>query len=125
VPGAYRPGEAVDVEASGDTGGGFNVGYAKAGEFLVYSLNVPTAGTFGLQVRTASLRGGGRFHIEIDGQNVASFVAANTGGWQSYATLSSAKTINLTAGAHVMRLVTDQNDVTGYVANFNWMKLVS
>jgi uncharacterized delta-60 repeat protein len=123
VTGAYRPGEAVDVEASGDAGGGFNVGYAKANEFLVYSLNVPAAGAFALQARVASLRGGGRFHFEIDGRVVASFVAPNTGGWQTYATVSSAKDIALTAGAHALRLVMDQDDVTGYVANFNWLNL--
>jgi uncharacterized delta-60 repeat protein len=122
---SYRPNEGVDVQPAGDTGGGFNVGYTKAGEYLIYSLNVPTAGTFGLQARVASLKGGGKFHFEIDGKSVASFTAPNTGNWQKYTTLSSAKNIALTAGNHTLRLVMDQNDSTGYVANVNWMKVVS
>ena len=85
----------------------------------------PPAGTFGLQARVASLKGGGRFHFEIDGKTVASFIAANTGNWQKYTTLSSAKNIALSAGNHTLRLVMDVNDSTGYVANFNWMKLIS
>jgi uncharacterized delta-60 repeat protein len=122
---SYRPAEGVDVQPAGDTGGGFNVGYAKAGEYLIYALNVPTAGTFGLQARVASLKGGGRFHFEIDGRTVASFTAPNTGNWQRYTTINSAKNIALTAGNHTLRLVMDQNDSTGYIANFNWMKVVS
>lgn len=122
---SYRPSEGVDVQPTGDTGGGFNVGYAKAGEYLVYSLNVPAAGTFGLQARVASLKGGGKFHFEIDGKSVASFTAPSTGDWQKYTTLTSAKNIALAAGNHTLRLVMDQNDSTGYVANFNWMKLIS
>jgi hypothetical protein len=122
---SYRTNEGVDVQPAGDTGGGFNVGFAKASEWLIYSLNVPTAGTFGIQVRVASLKGGGKFHFEIDGKTVASFTAPNTGNWQKYVTVSSAKNISLSAGQHALRLVMDANDSTGYVANFNWMKVVS
>jgi uncharacterized delta-60 repeat protein len=122
---SYRTSEGVDVQPAGDTGAGFNVGYAKASEWLIYSLNVQNPGTFGIQVRVASLKGGGRFHFEIDGKTVASFTAPNTGNWQKYVTLSSAKNISLSAGQHALRLVMDGNDSTGYVANFNWMKVVS
>ncbi|HEY7115529.1 MAG TPA: carbohydrate-binding protein, partial [Tepidisphaeraceae bacterium] len=107
---SYRTNEGVDVQPAGDTGGGLNVGYAKASEWLIYSLNVQTPGTFGMQVRVASLKGGGRFHFEIDGRTVASFTAPNTGNWQKYVTLSSAKNISLAAGAHTLRLVMDAND---------------
>jgi hypothetical protein len=125
VGSSYRSNEGVDVEPSGDTGGGLNVGYARASEWLIYSLNVQTPGTFGVQARVASLKGGGKFHFEIDGKTVASFTAPNTGNWQKYVTLSSAKNVSLAAGQHALRLVMDANDSTGYVANFNWMKVVS
>ena len=119
--GAFRAGEGVDVEATGDAGGGFDVGYTKGGEFLSYSIFTPQAELFGLDVRLASLRAGGRFHIEIDGANVASFTVPATGGWQTYATLSTARNVSLGAGLHSYRLVMDQNNSIGYVANFNWM----
>jgi len=86
---------------------------------------VQTPGTFGIQVRVASLKGGGKFHFEMDGKTVAGFTAPNTGNWQKYVTLSSAKNIALSAGNHTLRLVMDVNDSTGYVANFNWMKIIS
>jgi len=121
--GAYRPGEGVDIEPATDTGGGFDVGYTRAGEFLSYTISTPQAGLFGLDVRLASLRAGGQFHIEIDGNNVASFNVPATGGWQTYTTLSTAKIIDLSAGQHSLKLVTDRNNSIGFVANFNWLKL--
>jgi uncharacterized delta-60 repeat protein len=125
VGGVYRPSERVDLQPSADTGGGYNVGFAKAGEWLAYSLDVPTpmAQSYAIQVRVASLRGGGRFHLEIDGKNVAGFTVPSTGDWQKYTTLTSAR-IPLSTGAHTLRLVMDTEDSTHYVANFNWMKLV-
>jgi hypothetical protein len=123
---AYRPTEGVDIEPTTDTGGGYNVGFTKAGEWLEYAITNPAAtdALVGLDVRLASLRAGGRFHLEIDGKTVASFTAPATGSWQTYATLSTPKNIRLAHGHHTLRLVMDQNNSTGYVANFNWMKLV-
>src|SRR5690242_17504633 len=37
--GQYRPTEGVDIQATSDTGGGFNVGWTKAGEWLRYAVN--------------------------------------------------------------------------------------
>jgi hypothetical protein len=122
VGGAYRLGGGVDVEANP---GGFNVGYAVAGEYLSYSLNVPQAGTFALQARVASLRAGGRFQLEVDGRNVATFDVPATGGWQTYVTLNSPKNVALAAGKHTLRLVMERNNTLGYVANFDWLKVVS
>lgn len=123
--GAYRPADGVDIEPTTDTGGGYNVGFAKAGEWIEYTINGPASGDalFGIDVRIASLRAGGKFHFEVDGKTVASFVVPATGSWQTYTTLSSPRTVRLTAGAHRLRLVMDQNNSTGYVANFNWIKV--
>jgi uncharacterized delta-60 repeat protein len=122
----YRAAEGVDIEPATDAGGGYNVGYTKAGEWLEYAITNPTgADAFvGLDVRLASLRAGGRFHFEVDGKTVAGFTAPATGSWQTYTTLGTAKNIRLTPGHHTLRLVMDQNNSIGYVANFNWMKLV-
>ena len=37
--GVYRS-TGVDVQATGDSGGGYNVGWVKAGEWLTYTVNV-------------------------------------------------------------------------------------
>ena len=42
--GAYRT-TGVDIQSTTDTGGGYNVSYIVAGEWLEYSINVATAGS--------------------------------------------------------------------------------
>src|SRR5438552_5931985 len=41
----------VDIEATSDAGGGYDVGWAKPGEWLNYTVDVTTAGTYTLEVR--------------------------------------------------------------------------
>src|SRR5687768_8245492 len=80
----------VDIETSSDAGGGCSVGWIESGEWLEYSINVP-AGTYRADVRVASQGGGGSYSIQIDGAQVVAVTAvANTGGWQSWVTQSSA-----------------------------------
>jgi hypothetical protein len=124
-PGArYRPGDGVDVEPSGDfAGGASDVGYTRPGEYLTYSVTAPAAGTFALQARVATPRAGARFHAEIDGRRAATFTTPDTNAWQTYVTLTSPKTISLAPGPHTLKLVMDQPTSTGYVANFDWLRL--
>ena len=42
------------MEFTTDAGGGYNVGYALAGEWLNYTVNVASAGTYDVEVRVAS-----------------------------------------------------------------------
>jgi len=104
--GQYRTTEGVDIEATTDTGAGFNVGWTVAGEWMKYTVNVTSAGTYNLGFRLASASGGS-LHLEVDGANVTGAVAVpNTGGWQTWTTVTKTG-INLTAGTHVLRWVTD------------------
>ncbi|HEX8522975.1 MAG TPA: carbohydrate-binding protein [Tepidisphaeraceae bacterium] len=120
--GQYRSTEAVDLEASNDTGGGYNVGWIQAGEWLEYTINVSTAGLFKAEIRAASTGANGAVHLEIDGSDVSGkLVIPNTGGWQSWTTLSKAS-VNLPAGQHVLRLAMDTNGSGGWVGNVNWIR---
>jgi LmbE family N-acetylglucosaminyl deacetylase len=120
--GQYRS-TGVDIEATTDTGGGFNVGWVKGGEWLKYSISVPSAGSYNLDTRVASAGNGGTFHIEIDGvDNTGPMTVPNTGGWQIWQTLTKPN-VSLSAGTHVMRLVMDSNGGTGGVGNFNWISI--
>ncbi|MFM7022388.1 MAG: putative Ig domain-containing protein, partial [Flavobacteriales bacterium] len=102
--GQQRTAEGVDVENTGDAQGGqYNVGWTNAGEWLKYSVNVTTSGTFTLQARVASPNAGKSFRVEIDGNTIATFNVPNTGNWQGYQTVT-ATTPTLTAGAHSMRI---------------------
>src|SRR5262249_48005314 len=49
----------VDIETTSDTGGGYDVGWIAAREWLNYTVNVATAGTYTIDARVASMGAGG------------------------------------------------------------------
>ncbi|MFH1319389.1 MAG: carbohydrate-binding protein, partial [Bacteroidota bacterium] len=122
--GQYRPTEGVDLETTTDTGAGYNVGWIQSGEWLEYTTTVSTAGTYTVQTRVASNGNGGTFHIEFDGvDKTGPLTIPNTGGWQNWQTLS--KTVTLTQGQQVMKIVMDTNGATGSVGNINHISITS
>src|SRR5262249_33860626 len=89
--------------------GGYNIGWTRAGEWLNYSVYVPSAGTYRVSVRVASV-GGGQIHLEFNGADATGAMAVpDTGDWQAWTTGSA--TVNLDAGYQEMRLVWDTSSV--------------
>jgi len=124
--GAYRTAEDVDIFSPvSDAGGGYGVGNAWAGEWLKYTFNIPTAGTYTIEVRVASDGPGGTFHIEFNGvDRTGARTAPNTGGWDTWQTILITG-VTLNAGQQVMRLSLDTNGGQFYpaIANFNYIRL--
>jgi hypothetical protein len=115
----YRPKTGVDVETSSN--GGRDVTSFRAGEWLEYTVNVITPGTYTLTARLAALKSGGQFHVEVDGVNRSgTFNVSRTGGTQKWAAVS--KGIALTAGTHVLRVKADRAGSNGLVANLDSLK---
>jgi hypothetical protein len=113
--GQYRS-TNVDIEACSE--GGYDIGWAYPGEWLNYTVNVASAGTYTVAFRVASANGGS-LHLEINGQNVSGTFTVNpTGGWQSWTTVQ--KSVPLAGGAQVMRIVFDSGNV-----NVNWFSVTS
>jgi hypothetical protein len=122
--GQYRT-TGVDIQSTSDTGGGYNVGWTVAGEWLNYSASVTTAGQYDVEVRVASAGTGGRFHIEVNGvDKTGPLTVPNTGGWQSWTTIRKTG-VSLSAGAQAVRLVMDANGATNGVGNFNWIRVAT
>jgi CSLREA domain-containing protein len=122
--GAYRD-TAVDIQLTTDAGGGYNVGWTKAGEWLEYTADVAKAGTYTVDFRLASNGVGGKFHLEVDGKDVTGQLAVpNTGGWQTWKSVTKTG-VSLPAGKHVLRLVMDNVGATGSVGNFNYMRFTA
>lgn len=116
--GQYRS-TGVDIQSTSDAGGGFNIGWIRAGEWLEYDINVQTSGDYEAQVRVASTRTTGRFSFDIDGRQVSSVASvASTGNWQSWRT-QSLNLGNLNSGRHTLRINMDGNSF-----NLNWMNIV-
>ena len=118
----YRT-SGVTVENA--VGGGYNVGFLHAGEYLKYTVNVASAGTYDFSARLAEAGAGALFHVEVDGVNVTGGLAVpDTGGYQSYQTVTRAG-VNLSAGQHVVKVVFDANNAYGFAGNFDYFQFSS
>jgi glucose/arabinose dehydrogenase len=121
--GVYRNGD-VDIEPTVDAGGGYDVAWIVAGEWLAYSVDVAGAGTYALEGRVASRGAGGTFHVEVGGANVTgTLTIPDTGGWQNWTTLR--RTVTLPAGRQRLRIVFDRPGPTGAVGNVNYVRLAA
>ncbi|MES2733538.1 MAG: carbohydrate-binding protein [Bacteroidota bacterium] len=91
------------------------LGWINNGEWMEYTVNAASAGSYTINARVASVFATGVFHLEWDGNNVSGAIAVpNTGDWQTWQSVT--KTVTLTAGQHVLRVVAD-------AGNFNLNKI--
>ena len=114
--GAYRN-DNVDIEASGDVDGGFNVGWIQAGEFLIYDIDVPQVGTYDVVLRVASPADNQSLDIVVGGETTRAEFGF-TGGWQTYEDVVISG-VNLEAGNQELRLNMKSNSF-----NLNYFELV-
>lgn len=107
--GQYRTSEGVDIIASTDgAGGSYVVNNFETGEWLAYTINATTAGSYDIELRAASAVTGSAFHVEVDGQDVTGRISVpNTGSWNSFQWIGK-KGVTLAAGKHVLKVVSDQ-----------------
>jgi hypothetical protein len=119
--GAYRQTD-VDIEATADAGGGWNIGWARPGEWLLYTVDVSATGTYAVDVRVASLSTGGTLSVEVDGVDVTGpMTVPNTGGWQAWQTIRRSG-VALQAGRHLVRLVFVGAGTNG-IGNVNFLTI--
>jgi Carbohydrate binding module (family 6)/Beta-1,3-glucanase len=112
---SYRS-DGVDLEATTDTGGGYDLGWTATGQWFKYTVNVATAGTYALSLRLAAPTAVTNA-LQIDnsaGTDLTGVVTAPaTGGWQTWTTV----TANVTLPAGVQTLTVDQ-DSPGWNINY-------
>lgn len=115
--GAYRQ-DAVDIEPTADTGGGYNVGWISSGEWLAYPVTLPSAGRYQVSYRVASLDTQGLIQLEKQGGNpiYGQIQVPITGDWQKWTTLSHE--VDLQAGAQSLALAFRTGNF-----NLNWISL--
>lgn len=117
--GAYR---STDVDIAATSDGGYAVGWAPAGEWLRYTVDVAAAGNYSVVARVASADIGGTFHIEFNGvDRTGAMRVPNTGGWSTYQDVAA--TIWLDAGIQPMRVVLDSNGPANAVGNFSFVRV--
>ena len=117
---AYRTTEAVDVQATTDTGGGFNIGYVQAGEYVDYTVNVTAAGNYKLELRVAATTTGKTVDVLLGGTLIADNLAVpNTGNYQTFATIN-VPSVALTAGTKELKVLFNQAS-----QNLNWIRFTA
>ncbi len=111
---SYRNDE-VDIEVTTDVGGGYNIGYTQASEWLEYSVTL-SEGTYAISTRVASESGGGNYTLSINGNTIGSDNVASTGGWQNFET-HIVNSFLTTSGTFTLRLMVNAGSF-----NINWLQ---
>jgi uncharacterized protein involved in high-affinity Fe2+ transport len=117
---SYRS-DGVDLEATTDSGGGYDLGWTAAGQWFKYTVNVATAGTYSVGLRLAAPTAvSDALHIDNSaGTSLSGNVAAPaTGGYQTWTTV----TVSVTLPAGTQTLTVDQ-DAAGW--NINYLAFAS
>ncbi|WP_346839706.1 family 16 glycosylhydrolase [Microbulbifer sp. SAOS-129_SWC] len=117
--GAYRS-DDVDIEATSDTGGGYNVGWVETGEWLAFNgLNIPASGDYTVRLRVAS-QGGGTLSNDLNGGSIVlgSVNVPDTGGWQNWQTVSY--TVHIDAGNYSFGVYATTGNW-----NLNWIEITA
>jgi fibronectin type 3 domain-containing protein len=118
---SYTAMSGIQTQTTSDVGGGLNIGWIENGDWAEYTITIVSAGSYPVDFRVASGSSGGTINMVIGGSTVGSVAVTNTGGTQSWTTVSTTATFS-TAGTQTLRL----NFVggTGYLYNINWFKII-
>jgi beta-glucosidase len=121
---SYGSQSGVQLEATSDTGGGQNVGFINPGDWVAYP-NVDFGSTTPARVTTRRASGSGttgtiRYRLDsTTGPIIATVQISNTGGWQSWGSVTS----NLSASATgVHTLFVTFTGPGGDFVNLNWFQ---
>ncbi|HET6252140.1 MAG TPA: carbohydrate-binding protein [Tepidisphaeraceae bacterium] len=117
-----RPGDGVDISTGGASGE--IVGYTAPGEYLDYTINVATAGSYQLSSSATNTDAGAQFHAQIAGVNLTGAMAVpKNANFTTYGTVTS-NTFQLSAGVQVLRIVMDTAAANAAVGNFDWFQII-
>jgi hypothetical protein len=114
----YIAESGTGVEDTTDDGGGQNVAFLNAGDYLVYTISAPGIGPYSIDYRVASLGGSDGFSVSIDGVQIDSQIVPDTGDWQNWTTLTS-QPFELVVGIYTLRI-----DFLDDGQNLNWFELL-
>jgi endoglucanase len=88
--GGFYRNDGVDIEACSDSSPtiGFNVGWIDAGDWMKYTVDPLSSGSYAVSARVAGNTSGGSFYVDVGGSNVTGVInVPPTGGWQTWTTL--------------------------------------
>lgn len=114
----YSSMSGVQTETTKDVGGGLNVGWIDAADWMVYNqITIPTTGSYQVEYRVASPSGA---ELSLDLNNGATVLGTvkipSTGGWQNWTTVSH--TVSLNAGTYNFGI-----SAPAGAWNINWFRI--
>jgi hypothetical protein len=110
----------MQTEGTMDSGGGQDVGWIDQGDWIAYNVTVATAGTYTVNFRVATPNASAAFQLKkTDGTVLTTVNIGNTGGYQTWKTISA--TVTLPAGAQTLVIYS----VNAAIWNINWIQFVS
>ena len=116
---SYASMSNVQAEATGDVGGGQDVGYIYQGSWMQYPVNVASAGAYTVSFRVSSVNAGASFVLQDgNGNTLTTIQVPVTGNYQTYTTVTASGTVTLAAGAQNLKIVS--TSATNW--NINWMQ---
>ncbi|MCC6798000.1 MAG: carbohydrate-binding protein [Candidatus Hydrogenedentes bacterium] len=119
---AYRSVTHVDIEQRSDASNGYGVGWARATEWLIYTVDVKTSGAYEIEIPVASQKNGGIFHLELNGKDISGPIQIpDTGAWTKLETIRVNK-VTLKKGTHAMKLVMDSNGDSGGIGDIDCLR---
>jgi hypothetical protein len=105
--GQYRA-EDVDLMASPDPASGYFVSHFEGGEWVLYTIQVPTTGSYDIDVPAGSAMDNSAYHLRVVYQPVTGrLVVPNMGTWDAYQWVGRQR-VTLSAGTHTLMVVADQ-----------------
>lgn len=115
---SYADMQGIDLENTLDIGGGLNVGWMDAGDYLVYYINVLEQGEYTVDYRVAVNASGAEYKLYINDDEIPLITTtfSSTGGWQNWKTVTSDPFI-LETGTYKITL-----EITKSGSNLNWLE---
>ncbi|HYG20828.1 MAG TPA: carbohydrate-binding protein [Ohtaekwangia sp.] len=120
---AFTVNQGLQLENTSDTGGGQNIGFTNAGDYLEYLVRVPADGEYPLEVRVACNNQAGKIEVQqlTKGGQLLHYVMVDipvTGGWQTWQTVRTRMTLK--AGSGILKVKIIQPEF-----NINWFRFAA
>ena len=112
-----RPNEGVDIDGNMDENNGYHVAWTEAGEWMLYTIESVTPGTYQFHLRVASELGGGIIKVYLSDMILAEILVPQTGAWKNFQTVSASVLIPENSGNQL------KVEFVNGDANLDWLEV--
>jgi hypothetical protein len=121
---AYRGETQVDIEGRPDASNLHGIGWTRAGEWLVYTVDVLQAGVYTIEIPVASNKKGGTFHLEFGGgDRTGPIQIPDSGGWTKLVLIRK-DGVKLEKGLQAMKLVCDTVGESRSIGDIDFLQFI-